>query len=385
MPFDILLAAASALAGALAAVTGFGIGSILTPVLAARAGTKLAVAAIAIPHFVGTFQRFWMLRRHVDRRVLLGFGIASAVGGLAGALLHTRVSSRGLTLVFAVLVTAAGVSQLSGWMERVRWGRRAAWVAGVLSGGLGGLVGNQGGIRTAALLGFDVPKEAFVATATAIGLFVDVARMPVYFATEWRGIAGVWPWVLVATAGVVVGTAIGRRVLGEIPPRLFRPVVAVVLVALGIYMGWAAMGGTTHAASRRATRYVPRTRALTVTTVPLLVKEEQSVLPFLKEDFAPGGVLAGKEVYAFSPSTLTVVEGDTIRFTFVNPEDDVHSFVLPDLVVPLAPQKDTTVTYVARHAGIFPFVCSVPAHRPMMSGQLVVLAPEAVAGTTPAR
>jgi len=119
--------------------------------------------------------------------------------------------------------------------------------------------------------------------------------------------------------------------------------------------------------------YTPTTRAITITTVPLLVKEEQNVLPFLKEDFAKGGVLDGKEVYAFSPSTVTVVEGDTVQFTFINPEDDVHSFVLPDLVVPLPGQKTTTATYIAKHAGIMRFVCAVQAHLPMMWGELVVL------------
>lgn len=239
MSFEIILAAASVVAGGLASVTGFGIGSVLTPALATQTGTKVAVAAIAIPHFVGTLQRFWMLRRHVDRHVLRGFGIASAVGGLAGALAHVWLSSRALTVVFAVLVAGAGVGQLSGWMERVRWGRTAAWVAGTLSGGLGGLVGNQGGIRTAALLGFDVPKEAFVATATAIGLFVDGARMPVYFATEWGDIARIWPWVVLATAGVALGTALGRRVLGHLPAKVFRSLVAVLLIALGMYMALA--------------------------------------------------------------------------------------------------------------------------------------------------
>ena len=64
--------------------------------------------------------------------------------------------------------------------SRLHLGRRAAWIAGVLSGFFGGLVGNQGGIRSAALLSFDMQKEAIVATATAVALIVDGARMPVY-------------------------------------------------------------------------------------------------------------------------------------------------------------------------------------------------------------
>jgi plastocyanin len=127
-----------------------------------------------------------------------------------------------------------------------------------------------------------------------------------------------------------------------------------------------------------ADRHVPRTREIAITTVPLLVKEQASVLPFLKEDFAKDGVLDGKEVYAFSPSTVTVVEGDTIHFTFFNPEDDVHSFVLPDLVVPLPPKQKTSATYVAKRSGIYPFICSVQSHLPMMSGQLVVLSSTAM-------
>jgi uncharacterized membrane protein YfcA len=239
--FGLFLAAIAVLAGGVAAVTGFGVGSLLTPALALQTGTKLAVAAIALPHFVGTAQRFWMLRRHVDRRVLLGFGIASAVGGLAGALLHTRISSHALAWVFGALLVLAGVSELTGWMRRVRWGTGAAWVAGALSGALGGLVGNQGGIRSAAMLGFHVPQESFVATATAIALFVDGARLPVYLLTEWRGIVQVWPLILAATAGVIVGTAIGTPILERLPRQVFSRILSVLLIALGIYM--AATGG----------------------------------------------------------------------------------------------------------------------------------------------
>ena len=150
------------------------------------------------------------------------------------------------------------------------------------------------------------------------------------------------------------------------------------IISVGSVVAVMACAGPSR--STPAPTYRPRTRALTVTTVPLLVKEERSVFPFLEPAFAKGGVLEGKEVYAFSPSTLTVVEGDTIRLTIINPEDDVHSFVLPDFAVSLPGGKATEATYVAKRAGIFPILCAIQAHLPMMSGQLVVLPAASMAG-----
>ena len=235
---ELLLAAVGVLAGGVAAVSGFGIGSLLTPALALQTGTKLAVAAVAIPHAVGTAQRFGLLRSHVDWRVVRSFGITSAVGGLAGAVLHAEASSRALEVVFGALLILAGISELTGWMRRVRWGPKAAWVAGALSGALGGLVGNQGGIRTAALLGYDVPKENFVATATAIALFVDAARLPIYLVSQGDEIVRLWPQVLIATGGVITGTLVGSRILSRLSQELFRRVLAVLLLGLGTYMLW---------------------------------------------------------------------------------------------------------------------------------------------------
>jgi uncharacterized membrane protein YfcA len=232
----VLLVAIGVLAGAVAAVAGFGIGSLLTPALALETGTRIAVAAVAIPHFAGTALRFWILRRHVDRGVLLGFGFASVVGGLAGALLHSRIPNAGLAVVFGLLLLLAGISELTGWMARVQWGRTSAWIAGALSGMFGGLVGNQGSIRSAALLGFRVPRDAFVATATAIALLVDLARLPVYLAYQWRDILALWPAVLAMSLAVVGGTIAGARLLQNIPQRAFRRIVAVLLIALGVYM-----------------------------------------------------------------------------------------------------------------------------------------------------
>lgn len=128
-----------------------------------------------------------------------------------------------------------------------------------------------------------------------------------------------------------------------------------------------------HEDEDSTTAYVPHVRDLTITTVPLLVKEQTATLPFLKADFAKGGVLEGKEVYAFDPNTMTVMEGDTLHLTFVNPEDDEHGFALHDLLVRLPGQAVTKATYIATKAGVYDFSCTIPAHTPMMRGQLVVL------------
>jgi uncharacterized membrane protein YfcA len=105
-----------------------------------------------------------------------------------------------------------------------------------VSGALGGLVGNQGGIRSAAMLGFDVPRHAFVARATAVGLIVDGARMPVYLATQGQEIAGRWPSLLAATAGAVTGTLAGERLRRRIPEPVYRRLVAGLVLALGVFM-----------------------------------------------------------------------------------------------------------------------------------------------------
>ena len=234
MAFDTLIAVAATLAGAIASVAGFGIGSILTPLLALRVGTKLAVAAVSIPHLIATTLRFLRIREHVDKRVFLNFGITSATGGLLGALLHARFSSTVLSYVLGTLLVFAGIMGITGLSQRMRFEGAVAWIAGALSGAFGGLVGNQGGIRSAAMLGMRVSKESFVATATAIALVVDVARMPVYAVIQGKQVLDIWAVLLFAIIGVVVGTLAGERILKRIPEPLFRRVVSIIILALGV-------------------------------------------------------------------------------------------------------------------------------------------------------
>jgi hypothetical protein len=232
--FAVIVGVLAFVAGATSAVAGFGIGSILTPLLALTIDAKLAVAAAAIPHFIGNVLRLWTLRRQIDKDVLETFGLMSAVGALAGALLHAFAAASALKIAMAVILIIAGGLGVAGRLEHLRMRRRGAWAAGALSGFLGGLVGNQGGIRAAAMLALDVRKEVFVATAVAIALVVDGARMPVYAFSVGRELLGVWPIVATACGGVLLGTLTGKKLLGWIPEETFRRMVSGLLVALGV-------------------------------------------------------------------------------------------------------------------------------------------------------
>jgi uncharacterized membrane protein YfcA len=229
-----ILGAAALLAGAVASVSGFGIGSLLTPLLITSLPTAHAVAVVAIPHALATAIRWFRLRGDVDVRTFREFGVASAAGGLLGAALQSQLASPVLTWVLGSLLLLAGLSEL--FRRRLPLPQTPFWrlAGGALSGMFGGLVGNQGGIRAAALLGFQLRPRQLVATATASALLVDVARVPIYFLSAGPVFAQTVPVWLALSGGVTLGTLVGVPLLGRISEPVYRRLVGGLLLVLGM-------------------------------------------------------------------------------------------------------------------------------------------------------
>ena len=234
--FLLILFAVAVLSGATASLVGFGIGSMVTPLLALRLGTDVAVAAVALPHAFATALRCWRLRRNIDWRVIRSFGILSAAAGLAGALAYASLSAPALTRILGGLLILTAVAQLTGFARR--WHPQGATVAalGLGSGFFGGIAGNQGGLRAAALSAFHLSPAAFVATSTATGLMVDAARTPVYLLASGGTLLDVALPIAVATAGVLGGTLLGERILLGMSRDRFALVVSTAIGLLGIWL-----------------------------------------------------------------------------------------------------------------------------------------------------
>ena len=236
MTFVIAIAwlAISILGGVTASLAGFGIGSILTPVLGTRYSIANAILAVSIPHAAATALRCWRLRKSI-RGALRGFGIASAIGGLTGAFLLLRFQSSA-ALVLAILLLATGIAGLTKWNRRIHPGKPASVILGALSGVFGGMAGNQGGLRAAALMTYSLTPGEFVATSTAVGLMVDAGRLPVYLVKSHGAIGALAIPIAIATLGVIIGTLAGEKILFRLSPERFQQVISVLILALGIWL-----------------------------------------------------------------------------------------------------------------------------------------------------
>ena len=224
------------LAGAIAGVSGFGLGSLLTPVLMLSMPAAEAVAILALPHAWVTAVRWLKLRSVIHWPTFRQFGLASAFGGLAGAALQSQLGSAVLTIVLALLLLIAGTTELL--RRPIPLPQTPAWrlIGGMLSGVFGGLVGNQGGIRAAALLGFRLTPSQIVATATASALLVDAARVPVYLATHHAAIGARLGLIVAIALAATAGTFLGVPLLRRIPPTTYRRLVGALLIGLAVVL-----------------------------------------------------------------------------------------------------------------------------------------------------
>lgn len=73
------------------------------------------------------------------------------------------------------------------------------------------------------------------------------------------------------------------------------------------------------------------------------------------------------ENFAFSPKTISVKKGDTVKIIFKNTEG-LHDFVIDELNARteiLKAGEEETIQFVASKSGTFEFYCSVQSHREM--------------------
>ncbi len=251
-----IVCSAALLASGLTLFSGFGLGTLLMPVVALFFPLEIAIAITAVVHLANNLFKLALLGRHAQPSVLLAFGLPAVCAAFLGAaVLHWlgaipplfAYSAFGQVLEVSALKLAIGVliavfvaMELSGRLQAVGLDRKWLPLGGLLSGFFGGLSGHQGAFRSLFLLKAGLDRDAFVATGIVLAVMVDLARMAVYGAGA-SAHAGTVDWGLVAAAcaAAFLGAYGGARLLRKVTLRAVQLAVSVLLllVALGLASG----------------------------------------------------------------------------------------------------------------------------------------------------
>ncbi len=234
--------------------SGFGLGTILTPVFMLFFPVDLAIALTGVVHFFNNIFKIILVGRKADRAVLIRFGVPAVIASFVGAwvLLHIPDSQPlfdytlfGKTfevytvkLIISVLLIIFATMDLIPYFDKMQFGREKLPLGGVLSGFFGGLSGNQGALRSAFLIKAGLTKEAFIGTAVVVSTFVDFTRLSVY-ATRFvkSGLSDNIMLVVFAILAAISGAYIGNRLLKKVTIKYIQILIAIMLIIVSLALG----------------------------------------------------------------------------------------------------------------------------------------------------
>lgn len=258
-----LVLVVSAVVGGLTLVSGFGLGTLLMPVLALFMPLEAAIGSTAIVHLANNVFKLAVVGRWADRGVVIRFGVPAVLAAVVGAGVLTALAGREgevgrwtmpvlerearVTLVGLVVgAMVLGFGLLEPWRRFEAWRVPARFMAlgGALSGFFGGLSGQQGALRSAFLSRAGLEARSFVGTGAVCSALVDGARLATYAAgaqVMGRGFGaslegGDWRLVAAGCAGALVGVLGGSRVVKKVTMRGVRVALSVMMVVVGAGM-----------------------------------------------------------------------------------------------------------------------------------------------------
>lgn len=242
------------IASGLTLFSGFGLGVVLLPVFAIFFPLPLAIALTAVVHLLNNLFKLVILFKHVDKGIVLRFGLPAIPASYLGALSLSLISNTkplityqffghdfqviSMNLVLAVLIMFFALWEVLPKLASISFKRKYLPIGGVLSGFFGGLSGQQGVLRTAFLIRCGLSKESFIASGVAIACLVDLVRIPVYVTSfsHLNSTNNIF-LLLAATLSAFTGVLIANRWLKELKMNLIKILVAVMLFGISLALG----------------------------------------------------------------------------------------------------------------------------------------------------
>ena len=217
-------------------VTGFGIGTVMVPVMAAFYSLPQTLLFVGVIHLFGSLWKVLLFREGVSWKIIIAFGITAVAASFLGASITIKAPEALLKSILGLFLIAYAVSVFVKSNFALPKNSGTLAVGRAVSGFTSGIFGIGGEIRAMVLSAFNLPKAVFLATSGVLGLFVDASRLATYLGGGIR-LEPFFLWGLLIFVPVsFVGAKIAQKIVQKIPQDKFRKVVAAFLLAVGLYL-----------------------------------------------------------------------------------------------------------------------------------------------------
>ena len=220
---------------ALTVPAGFGLSTMLTPLVLLLMGPHEAVAVVAIIHGAHNGWKLVLLKDNLDIDAVKRYGIWLVVGAILGALLQSSVPQNPLLLIIGIFLIILPLLTISESWTGYRIPEANDRIGGFGSGFMGGLSGHQGALRAMFLKRRLNDKMTYAATASILALCVDLSRIPVYLFYNQTDISDNVNLIIFLTLSALIGVNIGKRFLEKLKSDWIHYGIMVGIVCSGIY------------------------------------------------------------------------------------------------------------------------------------------------------
>ncbi len=234
--------------------SGFGLGTILTPVLLIFFPVELAIALTGVVHLFNNLFKLFLVGKNADKEVVFRFGVPAVLAAMVGSLI--LVNSRGIQPLFTYtiygrafevylvkfvisnLLIIFALIELIPFFKTLEFSKNKLPIGGLLCGFFGGLSGNQGALRSAFLIKSGLSKEKFIAITVIVSTFVDLTRLSVY-STRFlhSGLMDNFNLLFFTILGGIAGSIIGNKLLKKVTFKLLQIITAILLIIVSIALG----------------------------------------------------------------------------------------------------------------------------------------------------
>lgn len=230
----VYIALLTLLASLIGTMAGFGISTIMVPVLLIILPLPQTLLLVGIVHWFNDIWKMLLFRNGIRWKLLLAFGLPGIFTSFLGSSLSLRISREILSRALGVFLIAYVIFIIFNRTFKLSQKLSVAISSGTLTGFFAGIFGIGGEINAVALSAFNLEKAVYVATAGAIAFMIDSTRIATYIQGGTRLDPVLVSGFLIFIPVSLIGAMIGKIGIEKIPQEKFRNFVAVFIFLFGL-------------------------------------------------------------------------------------------------------------------------------------------------------